>query len=94
MLTPITATLRYGRLSDGTGIPCAYALETDDGRSILFQDPLDWTSLAYHLGAHVDTAPLTSDDREEQYLIACRWLDANIGIEFNIAGSYDELLED
>ena len=94
MLTPIFATLRYGKLRDGTGIPCAYALETDDGRSVLFQNPLDWTSLAYHLGAHVDTAALTSDDREEQHAIAYRWLDANLGTEFNIAGTYDELLEE
>lgn len=94
MLTPTIATLRYGKLRDGTLIPCAYALETDDGRSVLFQNPLDWTSLAYHLGANVDTATLTSDDREEQHYLACRWLDANLDEQFNIAGTYDELLEE
>jgi hypothetical protein len=83
MYTPMMATLRYGRLGNGMGIPCAYALEREDGTSILFQT--DHLSLAYYLGAKVDP------DNIRHHNKAIKWLDRNVGREFNIADSYGTL---
>jgi hypothetical protein len=86
MYKPVMATLVYGKLSTGMGIPCSYALETDKG-SVLFQNPMDFLPLAYHLGAKVDP------DNIQHHSKAVKWLDAKLGKRFNIADSYAEFIE-
>lgn len=72
-------TLRYGELGDGTRIPCAYALETTDGRSMLIDADTDRPGLAMVLGAgHHDESPSLSD----AIWRATRWLEERVGDEF------------
>jgi len=96
MYTPVMATLRSERLASGLRIPGCFALELDDGRNILFQNPSDFTSVAYHLGAP-DIDPdyaLGSDSMLKEHDKACKWLDSMVGEQFDIAHSYAELLEE
>jgi len=91
MQQAVMATLRYGKLSNGIAIPCAYALERSDGKSIIFQNGYEYRSLAYHLGAPVDADGWDTDNIEHDKAVA--WLDANEGEAFDISGSYDTLEE-
>jgi hypothetical protein len=94
MYTPVMATLRYGKLGSGIHIPCAYALEREDGKSILFQNGNDFSSLAYYLGAPVNPDYATYDEFVAEHDKAVAWLDEHTGEEFDIAGSYGDLEEE
>jgi hypothetical protein len=91
--TRVMATLRCGQLGNGDWIPAAYALETNDGRSIVFQNGYEYRALAYHLGAPVDPDVSEYDEMMKEHDKAVRWLDKRVGKRFNIAGTYDEMLE-
>ena len=94
MYTPVMAALRYGKLSNGMSIPCAYALEREDGKSILFQNGYDLASVAYYLGAPVDPDYATPEDAINQHDLAVKWLDEHVGEEFDISGSFADLDEE
>jgi len=94
MYQEVMATLRYGKLGNGTHIPLSYALETDDGRSVIFQSGMDFAHLAYHLGADIDIDDTSRDGIVRAHTLAMEWLDERLGDRFDIAHSYAELLED
>jgi hypothetical protein len=94
MYNPVMATLRYGKLSNGTHIPLSYALEVDDGRSVIFQSGFDFAHLAYHLGANIDIDDTSRDGIARAHTLAVDWLDEHLGEQFDIAHSYAELLEE
>jgi hypothetical protein len=95
MYTPVMATLRYGKLGNGTHIPLAYALETDDGKAVIFQNGYDFAYLASNLGAdHIDCSDTSRDGIVREHTLAVEWLDAHLGEQFDIAHSYAELLEE
>ena len=76
----LKVALRYGKLSNGLRIPCSYALELEDGRSVLYQTDRDWPSLATALGARLALGLREIYDVEA----AGRWLDALVDDEFDV----------
>jgi hypothetical protein len=84
------AYLRYGKLSNGERIPGCFALECEDGKSILFQADYDLPELANDLGAFIDQTYDTETAIEQANL----WLHDRVGEAFNITHTYAELLDE